>query len=59
MKKIFNEIKSVFWFVVVFILAIALIENQSSNFLVEMAGDLFGAGALVSMGIYYAITNED
>ena len=38
-------------FVAVFVLAIHLIEYQAPNFLVEFAGDLFGAVALMFVAI--------
>lgn len=58
MKINWQEVKSRFWFVFVFILAIELIENQSSNFLAEMAGDIFGAIALLAMGVFKALSED-
>lgn len=50
-----------FWFVLFFVLAIALIENDGTTFLVEMAGDVFGSFVLMIMGmiIYHEAEDEE
>jgi hypothetical protein len=54
-----REVKDVAWFVFVFILAIYLIENVGNSFLVEMAGDLFGAFALMFLAAERALRDDD
>lgn len=51
MEKFWEKI----WFVAVFVLAIYLIEYQATNFLAETAGDLFGATALILVGVFGAL----
>ena len=45
----------IIWFVAIFVLAIYLIEYQATNFLAETAGDLFGATALILVGVFVAL----
>ena len=53
-----EQIKDVAWFLVVFILAIYLIENQGDTWLVETAGDLFGALGLMYLAAERALRDQ-
>lgn len=54
-----KSIKDIAWFVFVFILAVNLIEHQGDTFIVELAGDLFGALALMFVAIERALRDEE
>ena len=46
-------------FVSIFVLAVNLIEYPVDYWLVESAGDLFGALALMNLAVYYEALEED
>lgn len=54
-----KQIIDCFWFVTIFVFGIALIENQGSTWLIETAGDLFGAVGLMALAVYKTIESDD
>lgn len=48
-----KEIKDIAWFVLIFVLAVRLIEYEAGDLLVEMAGDVFG-----SLGLMYIAVSQ-
>lgn len=54
-----KTIEGTVWFVAIILLAIALIENEGSTWMVEAAGDLFGAFGLMALATYKALQDED
>jgi len=54
-----KTIEGTVWFVAIILLAIALIENEGSTWMVETAGDLFGAFGLMALATYKALQDED
>jgi hypothetical protein len=52
-------IGQILFYAIIFALSVILIENQGETYLAEFAGDVLGAIALISIGIWYAITIED
>ncbi len=54
-----KTIRDIAWFIFIFGLAITLIENKGSNWIVEMAGDIFGAMGLMFLAAERALRDED
>ena len=58
-KAIFNYIKERFWFVVIFVAAINLIEYQAFPYWIDLTADAFGAIALIGLGVWQTINHYD
>lgn len=53
-----KTIKDVAWFGLIMLLAIVLIENEGGSWMVETAGDLFGAFGLMALAIYRTLRDD-
>lgn len=54
-----KKVGNLAFFVFIFALAVNLIEYQADYWMTEIAGDLFGALALMSLAVYYKALEED
>lgn len=54
-----KKVKEVAWFVFIFCLSVKLIEYSGSDQFLNIAGNLFGAMALVGLGAYEVLNEEE
>jgi len=54
-----KEAWDIFWWVAIFVMAIYLIENDGDAWITEIAGDLFGAIALMFIAVYNALKDDE